>query len=195
MITQKIREAKGNYYKRQLQQCEGNVKKIWNVINTILSRKVSSPTNEKSFKVNDNLISCPSEIANQFNKYFVEVGSNLANQIHSEQNDFRQYLQNRYADEFNFPIVTKDQLFRIVSSMKDSASGHDEIPIRIIKIIIVDIADVLLHLCNVSFSTGSFPDLLEIAKVLPFFKSGDCSLFNNYRPISILPAISKIIEK
>ena len=123
MITQKIREAKGNYYKRQLQQCEGNVKKIWNVINTILSRKVSSPTNEKSFKVNDNLISCPSEIADQFNKYFVEVGSNLANQIHSEQNDFRQYLQNRYADEFNFPIVTKDQLFRIVSSMKDSAAA------------------------------------------------------------------------
>ena len=79
--------------------------------------------------------------------------------------------------------------------MKDSASGHDEIPIRIIKVVIEDIADVLVYLCNISFSTGTFPDPLEIAKVLPFFKSGDRSLFTNYRPISILPAISKIIEK
>ena len=194
-ITQKIREAKGNYYKRQLQQCEGNVKKIWTIINSILSRKESSPSNEKSFKVNNSLISGPSEIANQFNKYFVEIGSKLASQIHSEQIDFRQYLLNRYDDEFKFPVVTRDQLLHVVKSMKDSASGHDEIPIRIIKIIIEDIADVLLYLCNLSFTAGTFPDLLEIAKVLPFFKSGDHSLFNNYRPISILPVISKIIEK
>ena len=56
---------------------------------------------------------------------------------------------------------------------------------------------LLLYLifCNVSFELGVFPDKLKIAKVLPVFNSDDPSLFSNYRPISILPCLSKVFEK
>ena len=52
-----------------------------------------------------------------------------------------------------------------------------------------------MHICNLSFSKGIFPFQMKIAKVIPIFKSGDKSQFNNYRPISVLSQFSKILEK
>ena len=52
-----------------------------------------------------------------------------------------------------------------------------------------------LHVCNISFSKGVFPDALKIARVIPLFKSGDKHVFTNYRPVSLLPQFSKILEK
>ena len=63
------------------------------------------------------------------------------------------------------------------------------------KQIIHVIVKPLVHIFNVSFSTGIFPSNLKIAKVIPVFKKGDPHLFQNYRPISLLPCFSKLIEK
>ena len=52
-----------------------------------------------------------------------------------------------------------------------------------------------MHICNLSFSKGIFPLQMKITKVIPIFKSGDKSQFNNYRPISVLSQFSKIFEK
>ena len=53
----------------------------------------------------------------------------------------------------------------------------------------------LKHICNVSFNTGIFPNQMKITKVIPIFKSGEKGVFTNYRPISLLPQFSKILEK
>ena len=57
------------------------------------------------------------------------------------------------------------------------------------------LAAPLSHICNLLFERCVFPDKLKIAKILPVFKSDDPSLFSNYRPISILPCLSKVFEK
>ena len=76
-----------------------------------------------------------------------------------------------------------------------SSAGHDDISTQLMKIAISYIAPQLCDIINSSFALGIVPDQMKIAKVYPLFKSGDCSLVINYRPISILPAFSKIIEK
>lgn len=66
---------------------------------------------------------------------------------------------------------------------------------KLLKFIFSLIADPLCHIINRSFQTGIIPDQLKVARVVPLFKGDDKSLMHNYRPISILPSISKIIER
>ena len=82
-----------------------------------------------------------------------------------------------------------------MSSLKSSNSeGVDCININVIKTSIDLLASPLSQICNISFSTGIVPDRLKISKVIPVFKSEDSTKFTNYRPISILPCFSKILD-
>ena len=74
-----------------------------------------------------------------------------------------------------------------------SSSGCDGISSKLLKVIAPVIIKPLTLLINQVLNTGTFPDKLKIAKVEPMFKKGDPSLFENYRPISLLPAISKVL--
>ena len=58
-----------------------------------------------------------------------------------------------------------------------------------------EVATPLAHIVNLSLSHRIFPNDMKLAKIVPIFKNGNTKLFNNYRPISILPAFSKILEK
>ena len=73
--------------------------------------------------------------------------------------------------------------------------GWDDIPMSVVKKVIEYIKSPLLHIFNKSFLTGIFPSSLKIAKMIPIYKKGCKKTFGNYRPISILPALSKIIER
>ena len=76
-----------------------------------------------------------------------------------------------------------------------NSSGHDGISDRFLKKILEIITSPLTHIIKQSLCTGIFPDRLKIAKVIPLFKKGDQHVLDNYRPISLLPVISKIFEK
>ena len=75
------------------------------------------------------------------------------------------------------------------------STGLDNIGPRILKLSANVIAPTLLFIINKSISTGKFPSVWKEAKVKPLFKNGSKEDVNNYRPISILPTISKLIEK
>lgn len=193
-VTQTIRNAKGNYYKRKLEEGAGNSKKVWKVINSVLGKHKNKQLND-NFIHNNNEINDPQIIADQFNSYFINVGKNLAENIEDSNISFNSYLHNRQESTFTMSPITSDELISTVNNLRDSSPGCDGVPMNILRSVVPLLSPVLLHLCNKSFSTGVFPDQLKIAKVLPIHKSGDKRLFNNHRPISVLPAISKILEK
>ena len=79
--------------------------------------------------------------------------------------------------------------------MKTSRSrGHDGISSELLKLITGDISKCITLIINQSLHSGIFPDKFKIAKVTPIHKKGDIKLITNFRPISVLPVISKIFE-
>ena len=110
---------------------------------------------------------------------------------------FQDFINSVPSDSLSsFTHVTAEELKTITKGFKDGkAPGADNIPIFIIKKTLDLISDQLLSIINLSLSSGVFPDRLKISKIIPIFKSDNASLAQNYRPISILPAFSKIFER
>ena len=75
------------------------------------------------------------------------------------------------------------------------SSGPDNISTKLLKQMIPVIMVPLVHLFNLSFQTGYIPMELKTAKVIPIYKSEENYLFTNYRPISLLSSLSKLLEK
>ena len=93
------------------------------------------------------------------------------------------------------PEVHVNEVNTIISAMKNSASGYDELPTSILKQCVDSYITPLTCLINMSISQGIFPNQLKLARVIPLFKGEDEQLVQNYRPISVLPFFQKYLKK
>ena len=92
--------------------------------------------------------------------------------------------------------ISTDELFQTIAHLKNKkSSGPDNISTFILKQCSDILTSPLLHIFNSSLSEGEFPNQLKVAKVVPIFKNGDAMLVSNYRPISLLNVLSKILER
>ena len=97
---------------------------------------------------------------------------------------------------FEFRHTTEDYVAKIIDSLKPKYScGFDGLSVKLLQLIKSEICKSVTLIINQSITTGLFPDYLKIAKVIPLFKKEDATLFDNYKPISILPALSKAVER
>lgn len=198
ILRQVIRNSERFYYKNKFNTCSGNLKETWKNINEILNRDKRSKRISKHFIHNNTKITDHKQIANLFNDYFTNIGPNLANKISNAKYTPKHYL-NKLPGSFNKSIllrkVTTEEVKKIISNLKDSAAGNDEIKPITVKNSNDTLTPPLLYLTNLSLSTGTFPDSLKIARIIPVFKKNDQRYFSNYRPISLLSVFSKIFEK
>ena len=189
-----LRSEERKYYQDMLKEHRSNIKRCWQIIKLIINKNKNISVN-KRFKHNGKIVEDGKEIADIFNNFFVNVGSTLAKAIPQVSKSPIEYIKENLENCFYIRPVTEIEIVDIISDFKDSAAGWDELKPSLIKGIKQFIKVPLRHICNLSFSAGVFPWELKIANVVPIFKSGDDMLFSNYRPVSVLPVFSKVIER
>lgn len=197
-LNSSIRKAKIKYFENHFKHSEKNSKLMWSKINEITNNKTKTFNTIDKITFNNNVITDKNEIASNMNNFFIDIGTKLAENITVDHNEQQQYLNElpNHNCKFKFKHISIQDLLKIEKSLKPKIScGPDEIPSKIIKKAITSIPYVFLHLINNSLDTGTIHKRLKDAVVIPIYKKGSKNDPNNYRPISLINAISKIIEK
>ena len=190
------KKSKKNYYTRHHENYQNDIKKSWDVIKEIIGgAKSTKGIFPKRMIIDDQEISDQGKIVNCFNKFFVDIGPKQTSMIPESQTKFDQYLSSHqtFMGEAN---LTDDELKETLRSLKPNKSpGYDNISSNVVN----ETSDIfftpLKHLFNLSLQQGIFPENLKIAKVSPVYKKGGEFLLTNYRPISVLPSFSKLLER
>lgn len=191
-----LRIAKRLYYERKLEETKSDIKATWKILNEIINKKHRKTKTNSKFIIDNKEISDPIEIADRFCDYFTNVGPNLARKIQPSSSTHLDYVLGSFPNSLFLNPTSESEVIEVTNNFQSGkAAGYDNIPMSIIKQSIGIISAPLTHIINLSISHGVVPDQMKIARVIPLYKADDKSVLTNYRPISILPSFSKILER
>ncbi|XP_065675763.1 uncharacterized protein LOC136091972 [Hydra vulgaris] len=173
-----------------------SLRATWKGIRTLLNIRSNDISYTSCISSNNTIINDPVKISEIFNSFFISIPEELQKNIYSSHTDFHKYLKTLNSDSLFIKPTEKNEIISVILSLNDGkASGPNSIPTFILKLLANDISSVLAKLFNLSFTTGIFPNILKTASVKPIHKKDSKLDCNNYRPISLLSNISKILEK
>ena len=198
-VNNLVKSNKARYNKELLRDNADSADKFWSTIKKIYPTKETSMATTSMIEVNGQKTTDINEIGNAFSKHFATVANTLKAKTLLLRN-FIWMPQKSFASteekHFRFQKVNPVQVYNELKSLKrKKAVGVDKFPSGMIKDAASVLAGPLTFLINMSIETGLVPSDWKIAKVIPVFKSGKKSDLDNYRPISVLPILSKLLEK
>ncbi|PIK39278.1 hypothetical protein BSL78_23886 [Apostichopus japonicus] len=200
-VTCLIRSAKQNYFKKEISKNVGNTKEIWKILKNVQS--MNHDTNNEGpsiLRVDDKNITGNANIVEMFNSFFTSVARSYTDTTHSnfDSSSIERHICPKIPPDetFEIPCISENFVFKYLTTLDASkATGVDELSAKILKMSGPHIYASITRIINISIRTNTFPSRWKVAKVIPIFKSNSRQDLSNYRPISILPVLSKILEK
>ena len=191
IVNNMVKNDKRNYFNKIIENNKDTAT-IWKAMNTL--------TNNSKKKNNTKIDLLP----NTINDYFLNISNNLLS--HEVKINIQKYKcpdvlinfckKQNNSKTFSIPIMTIQDVYNLINNMKNSKSlGPDKIPTYLLKLALPYIANALTYAYNLCIEQNTFPSLLKEAKVIPIPKSKDTSDPKNLRPISLLPILTKPLEK
>ena len=199
-VNELIKQSKKDQYQTYIENNKNNPGSIYKLFQEFSAGKGSSKgSNISSINHNGVHIEDPTELANTFNNFFANVAGKIKEPVtHSNHDKLKDFCDSRLPDNIKFSIsnIEKDQVLKYLSTMDScKATGTDNIGPRLLKFAAPYIAGDISYICNHSVNSSTFLRKWKEAKVSPLHKNGPHDDVNNYRPISILPVLSKVLEK
>ena len=209
VLNKLLRKTKREYYAAQFAKFSNDCKQTWKLLHEITSHKPKKTEPPSYFKKKiessteaDDItlkITDDTTIANEFNNYFANVGPKLSSKIkYNGKKTVEYFLRAPTEKRFEFELTTDEKVLNLIKSLEPkTSSSYDNISAKLLLQLADMLHSILRLLINKSLMTGIFPDKLKIAIVSPIYKGKDTDPheFSNYRPISILPTLSKLFEK
>nr|CAI5841160.1 unnamed protein product [Callosobruchus analis] len=184
--------SKKHYYQRIISEAGNKPKKIWEIVNKEIGR--SRKQHQIVLKNGDDPIH-EDLIPDELGKYFSTIATKKLAEHFKGNLSTCCTTQRWLVNSMVYEEVTAEEISEIISTLPNRKScGSDGISTRVLKTVKDEVSVPIAALVNKSVLEGKFPKCLKIAVVIPILKKGDPTDIENYRPISLLSAISKIVE-
>ena len=192
------RFSKKDFYYKQIEYHKNSSKKLWNILNKVIGKtrnKMELPNKIKDTR--GILVHGSLAIANTFCDFFSNVGPNLASKIPVPNRTYLSYMDGFSCDSALLLAPTDPyEISRIINKLGNkTSSGYDGISNIFLKQISAEICLPLSIIFNKSIESAVFPDSMKLGDIMPVYKSKDRASCTNYRPISLLPVVSKVLER
>ena len=197
-IVNVCKQTKKVFYQNFFIQNANNIKQTWKGIKSIINIHSKNLNQITSLMDKNVLITEPKKVANVFNDYFSSIAKELQDKIYDNGQDFSIYLNDRNEHNFFINPTDKEEIINIITNSLNlnKSYGPHSIPAKILHQIKLIVAAPLAEIINLSFEKGTYIEDLKISKTIPIFKEKGSNLSCiNYRPISLLSNINKIVEK
>ena len=171
---------------------------MWEGINKIINNKRScyQPDIVISVRDKNGELSTTNETPDIFNNFFTSIADHIRSNIRQSKKTFTDYLPKTNETRFFFKLCCPDEVSEMINSLKSGKSnGPNSIPTWVLKSLTDVFSHPLSYIFNLSLMQGIFPDAFKLAKVIPVFKKGQRNECSNYRPISLLSNLGKLLEK
>ena len=206
----KVKSVRNYFTERCSGSSNGRANEFWDTIKPFISDK-NTMTQDITLVENEKVVSNPQEVAESLNKHFLNIVAGQNEDLSVDQLTIDE-ITTHYANHpsimaikdimasndhslAQFTEVTPDVVLREIKDLKtNKACGHDQIPAKLLKAGADRISETLTPIINMSIRTSIFPSELKPAEVSPVFKKSHRTDKKNYRPISVLPSISKLFE-
>lgn len=192
-----IVKSKTSYFREKITECASDQKALDRVVNSLLHRR-----EEFKLPTGDTLY-----LLDQFNNYFSSKITKIRHDIESsEQHGVEKAtpphtnltdLQDLIPPLSTFEEATVDEVKAIISKSPSKSCSLDPLPTNLLKCHIDILAPIITKIVNMSLATGRVPPQMKLALVSPLIKkiSLDPNEYKNYRPVSNLTFLSKVLEK
>ena len=193
-----VKNSKKTFFNNAVKD-QKDPKYLWQGLKTVVNNDIDKKAIPNNLCFDNIHIEGKQNVADALNKHFVTI-SRLINKTPFHEENFKRLKD--YADsklqntEFNIAFITTSDVDKFIDKLDSHKStGSDGIGPNILKTCKEHLIVPLTSIINTCIYQGIFPDKLKIANVIPIHKGGSREDPNNYRPISILPTLSKIYEK
>ena len=188
--------TKANDYRNFFEENKKNMLKTWNGIKQVINID-KKPTQKINCIIGGNLyIHDPKKMTEMFNNHFSQVGPKLEKRIGPTNERYEDYLNERVENSLIIESTNDDEVLSVIKQFKNGkATGPNSLNTIVLKKCAKELSEPLALLFTMSFSNGIFPESLKRANVIPIHKKEDKTCVNNYRPISLISNIGKIMEK
>jgi hypothetical protein len=190
--------AKADYLSKKIQNSKDKVKTVWQVINDETGkRKIKDP--HYNLRIDNTLVSSDQEVADHFEQFFSNIPVETTKSLQSSPDVAEVILKTNIVEcteLFTFSYISPNIVIKTFRSLNlKKTEDLWGLSIKVLHSIVESIAPHLADIFNRCIESGVFPDIMKHSKVIPLFKSGSRLEPTNFRPISILPALSKVFEK
>ena len=198
LLKSLVRKSKHSYLHEKCLEFRQDSRKLWRLVNKLIGKNNNKTETIDSLRIDNILKHDPDSITNGLCDFFSSIGESYASNIGKAEVDIENYIRqiDQTPESLFFSPTTQYELRALIKKLPmKTSSGHDNISNILLKRLSESVIVPLNIIFNKSLEEGIFPEDMKLADVVPLFKCKDRNECTNYRPISLLLTISKLLEK